>query len=131
MSSFDHDILDLAAREREVDLTTFGRKTGTPSRRTLWIWGDDTRLYIRSGGGLGRDWPQNLLANGRGVLHLAGRDIPVRARHVTDETEARQGADLIKRKYRSDVRRSTAGEPLTPAEQATFELLPDGAQGAG
>ncbi|HEU5329905.1 MAG TPA: nitroreductase/quinone reductase family protein [Thermomicrobiales bacterium] len=130
MTSLPHDILDLAAREREVDLTTFGRKTGTPSRRTLWVWGDGARLYIRSGGGLGRDWPQNLLANGRAVLHLAGRDIPVHARHVTDETEARQGADFIKRKYHSNVRQSAMGEPLTPAEQATFELLPDDVQGA-
>lgn len=130
MPSFSRDILDLAAREREVDLTTFGRKTSLPSRRTLWIWGDGTRLYIRSGGGLDRDWPRNLLANGRAVLHLAGRDIPVRARHVTDEAEARQGADLIKRKYHSDVRQSAAGAPLTPAEQATFELLPPDAHSA-
>ena len=125
MPGFDREILDLAMREREVDLTTFGRKTGKPSRRTLWIWGDGQRLYVRSGQGLGRDWPQNLLANGRGILHVAGRDVPVRARHVTDPAEARAGAAMINRKYASGARASAEGEPLTPAEQATFELLPE------
>lgn len=131
MPGFDRDVLDLAAREREVDLTTWGRKTGKPSRKTIWIWGDGERLFVRAGGGLGRDWPQNLLARGRGVLHLAGRDIPVRARHVTDPAEARQGAELINRKYTSDVQHSSGDEPLTPGEQATFELLPDDSQRAG
>ena len=125
MAGFDRDVLDLAAREREVDLTTWGRRTGKPSRRTSWVWGDGERLYVRAGGGMGRDWPQNLLARGRGVLHLASRDIPVRARHVTDPTEARQGADLIERKYGGAIQRSSGDEPLTPGEQATFELLPD------
>jgi hypothetical protein len=131
MAGFDRDVLDLAAREREVDLTTWGRRTGKPSRKTIWIWGDGERLYVRAGGGMGRDWPQNLLARGRGVLHLAGRDIPVRARHVTDPAEARQGADLVERKYGGAIQRSTGDEPLTPGEQATFELLPDDAAHTG
>jgi hypothetical protein len=111
-----------------VQLTTFGRSTGRPARVTLWIWGDGERLYVRSGGGLARDWPRNLLARGQGILHLAGRDIPVRARHVTDPAEARAGAGLITRKYHASYRPSPAGEPLTPAEAATFELTPDPAR---
>jgi hypothetical protein len=93
---------------------------------TIWIWGDGRRLYIRSGGGMGRDWPQNLRAAGRGILHLAGQDIPVHARHVSDPAEARLGAEWIHRKYAASVQASTEGEPLTPAEQATFELTPEG-----
>jgi deazaflavin-dependent oxidoreductase (nitroreductase family) len=124
--AFDAATIELALREKEVDLTTFGRKTGKPSRRTLWIWGDERRLYIRSGQGPGRDWPQNLLANGRGILHLAGRDIPVRARHVTDAAEARAGAAMVNHKYSAGAAPSADGAPLTPGEQATFELTPDG-----
>ena len=122
---FDAKTLADAAREREVELTTFGRVTGRPARVIVWIWGDGQRLYLRSGGGMQRDWPQNLLARGRGILHLAGRDIPVRGRHVTDPTEARAGNGMLNRKYHASFSPSPEGEPLSPAESATFELTPD------
>jgi deazaflavin-dependent oxidoreductase (nitroreductase family) len=127
MAGFDKATIETALAEREVELTTWGRKTGNPTRVIIWIWGDDRRLYIRSGGGMGRDWPQNLLANGKGILHLAGQDIAVRARHVTDPAEARAGAAMVNRKYATTNAPSAEGEPLTPAEQATFELTPDDA----
>ena len=74
------DLARAAAVAREVDLTTFGRETGRPSRRTIWITTDALgRIHIRSGQGLARDWPRNLLANPRAVLHIDGRDIAVRA----------------------------------------------------
>jgi deazaflavin-dependent oxidoreductase (nitroreductase family) len=121
---FDASILRMAAREKEVELTTFGRATGKPSRRIIWITALDGRLYIRSGLGLTRDWPKNLLANGRGILHMAGKDLPVRARHVTDPAEARALHAPVKQKYNAERRSSRGDEPLTPAEQAVFELLP-------
>ncbi len=124
MAEFSRDILEAAARQREVQITTYGRKTGRPRRVTIWVSGDNGRLFVRSGGGLGRDWPQNLLASGRGVLHLAGMDIPIEAKHVTDVAESRTAADHLVRKYRVNIQRSRGDQPLTPGEQATFELLP-------
>jgi deazaflavin-dependent oxidoreductase (nitroreductase family) len=124
MPGFDRGLLDAIAREQEVDLTTYGRKTGQPSRRTLWILTDGQRVYIRSGGGLRRDWPRNLLANGAGILHVAGRDVPVRARHVSDLVEARAVNTLRNRKYAPGTPEPRADDPPSPAEQATFELLP-------
>jgi deazaflavin-dependent oxidoreductase (nitroreductase family) len=123
---FEPSIYDLAAREKEVELTTYGRKTGKPSRRIIWITALDGKLYIRSGLGLTRDWPKNLLANGRGVLHIGGHDIPVRARHVTEPAEVRSLHAPVKRKYDAERPRSSGDEPLTPAEQAVFELVPAG-----
>ncbi len=125
MAGFDTATIEKALAEREVELTTWGRKTGNPSRVIIWIWGDETRLFIRSGGGMGRDWPQNLLANGKGILHVAGQDIAIRARHVTDPAEARAGAVMVNRKYATTNTPSPEGGPLSPAEQATFELMPD------
>ncbi len=124
MAQFDQTVLDAAARQREVELTTWGRVSGRPARVTIWIWGDGRHLYIRSGAGMSRDWPRNLLARGQGILHLAGRDIPVRARHVVDPAEARAGVTWINHKYGASLQPSREGDPLTPAEQATFELTP-------
>ena len=126
--SFDDAIVAAATSQQEVDLTTFGRTTGRASRRTVWVTPVGSRLYVRSGQGLGRDWPQNLLANGRAILHLEGQDVTVRARHVTDPAEARATAAAVGRKYTTTTNTpSPDSGPLTPAEQATFELLPDGA----
>ena len=124
-NTFDPWVLDAAAREKEVQLTTFGRKSGNPSRRIIWITNFDGRLYIRSGLGLTRDWPKNLLANGRAIVHLDGRDVPVRGRHVTDAEEARAMHAPVKRKYNAQRPSSTGDEPLQPSEQAVFELLPE------
>ena len=121
---FEQSLLDLAAQTKEVELTTYGRVSGKPSRRIIWITAHDGRLYIRSGLGLTRDWPKNLLANGRAVLHIGGTDLPVRARHVTDAEEARSMHAPVKQKYDAARPASTGDDPLTPSEQAVFELLP-------
>jgi deazaflavin-dependent oxidoreductase (nitroreductase family) len=124
MATWDQETLDAAAREREVELTTWGRKSGKPTRVILWIRSTPEQIYIRAGGGMGRDWPQNLLARGRGILHLAGRDIPVRARHVTDMAEARAVNAMGSDKYPA-ANQPAPNDPPTPGEQATFELTPD------
>jgi deazaflavin-dependent oxidoreductase (nitroreductase family) len=125
MAGFEPAVNEAAMREEEIDLTTFGRKSGTPYRKTLYIFSDGRRLFVRAGGGRGRDWPRNLLANARGILHIAERDIPVRASHVTDPAEARAGSALRNRKYQPPIPGSAPGEPLTLAEQAMFELTPE------
>jgi F420H(2)-dependent quinone reductase len=119
-------LAEAADAAQECDLTTFGRKTGRASRRAMWITTDAAgRLFVRSGMGPGRDWPQNLLANQRAILHLGGQDVPVRSRHVTDRAELRASRDAVKRKYGRELPASNDGEPLTPVEQATFELIPE------
>ncbi len=125
MAGFDRAILDAVASEREIELTTWGRKSGNPSRVILWIFGDGERVFVRSGGGLQRDWPQNFLTRGRAILHVGGFDVPVTGQHITDPTLAREVSSMARDKYRSNVQGSHEGEPLTPGESATFQLLPD------
>ena len=107
-----------------MTLTTTGRTSGKPRKVTIWITTDGERLYIRSGAGLGRDWPQNLVAKGEATLRLGGRDLDVTPRHVTDESEARSTSQLARKKYGSYVKPSKPGEPLTKGETAVFELIP-------
>jgi deazaflavin-dependent oxidoreductase (nitroreductase family) len=124
VESFSADPLEAAKREREVKLTALGRKSGKPHQVTIWIATDGKHLYVRSGQGLGRNWPQNLVARGEGVLHVGQTELKVKPRHVTDPVEARLVSGLYKRKYGPFVKASRPNQPLTPGEQATFELLP-------
>jgi hypothetical protein len=124
VGKFDPSVIDGVASEREVELTTFGRSSGRESRRILWAYTDGERVFIRSGGGLGRDWPQNFLANGRGTLHVAGYDVPVEARHVTDLSEARRAGELAQSKYGDAIKVTSGVEEPTLGELATFELVP-------
>jgi len=111
VSTFDHDTVDAAATQREVRLTTFGRKTGKPVAVTIWVVTDGTRLFIRSGRGLDRQWPQNLLARGEGVLRLGKNKVKVMPRRVTDPAQARATSQLYKKKYGSSVKASKPDEP--------------------
>jgi len=124
MNQFGADVLTAAAHEREVQLTTFGRNTGKPRRVTIWTGTDGKRIYIRSGEGMRRHWPQNLLAKGEGVVRLGKNEVEVKPRLVTDPAEARAVSALYRSKYGPFVRPSKPGEPLTLGEQTTFELLP-------
>ena len=71
-----------------------------------------------------RQWLQNLLARGEGVLHIGEMDLKVKPRQVSDPTEARATSALYAHKYGEFVRASKPDEPLTPGEQASFELIP-------
>jgi hypothetical protein len=64
MAAFSPEVLEWAGKDREVRLTARGRKSGKPRGVTIWISTDGRRLYVRSGGGMKRDWPQNLVAGG-------------------------------------------------------------------
>jgi hypothetical protein len=126
MAGFSREIMEAAEREREIEFETFGRETGKPSKVIIWITRSGDSLFIRSGGGMTRDWPRNLLHHGHGVLHLAGEAIPVNARHVEDIAEAKRITRAVQGKYHSgaDGHDQPADAPPVPAELATFELLP-------
>jgi deazaflavin-dependent oxidoreductase (nitroreductase family) len=124
VSDFSNEVIDAAAGEQEVTLTTYGRQTGKPSDVTILIVTDGQRLFILSGQGMVRHWPQNLVARGEGVLHLKGLDVDVKARHVTDPAEARRIFDLYPIKYGGRIPPQKPEDPPRASEQATFELVP-------
>jgi hypothetical protein len=125
MNQFPKDVLDAVAKEKEVQLTTYGRKTGKESSVTIWIVTDGKKVYIRSGQGLKRHWPKNLLERPEGTLQLDGKVVRFKSRHITDPAEARHSSTLYGPKYGTNpVKPSRETEPLTPGEQAAFELVP-------
>ncbi|MEA2643311.1 MAG: hypothetical protein QOG08_337 [Chloroflexota bacterium] len=124
MKQFPKDVLDLVAKEKEVRLTTYGRQTGKESSVTIWVVTDGDKVYIRSGQGLKRHWPKNLLARPEGTLQLDGKVVQFKSRHVADPVEARHSSKLYGPKYGPTVKPSNESDPLTPGEQAAFELVP-------
>ena len=124
MPRFPREVLDAVAQQGEVTLTTTGRKSAKQHTVTIWITTDGEHVFIRSGGGMRRDWPQNLEAGGETSLRVGSNSINVKARHVTDPYEAREISTLVRKKYGFTVRASKPDQPLTPGEQASFELLP-------
>jgi deazaflavin-dependent oxidoreductase (nitroreductase family) len=124
MATFAPDVLRAAGTAREVRLVTTGRKTGKAHRVTIWLTTDGRRLFVRSGGGMRRDWPQNMIAAGAATLEIGGKQVHVKPRHITDPDEARTVSQLVRKKYGFTVRVSKKDQPLTPGEQASFELVP-------
>jgi hypothetical protein len=126
VGTFKQEVFDAAAREREVRLTTYGRETGKPSDVTIFVVTDGERLFILSGQGMVRQWPQNLQARGEGVLHLGALDVKVKALHVTDPAATRMVSELYGSKYGPSFGPPKPGDPPKLGEQATFELIPAG-----
>jgi hypothetical protein len=129
MAQFPQHVLESIRNEREVGLTTYGRKTGKPTTVTVWVVTDGNKVYIRSGQGMRRHWPKNLQERPQGVMQLGGEVVRFRSRHIVDPTEARHSSKLYGPKYgpSSPVKPSNDGDPLTLGEQAVFELLPEDA----
>ncbi len=120
---FESSIFNQAADAREVTLTTYGRKTGNPADVIIWITPVGDSLYIRSGGGMGRDWTRNLEVQPAGSLQVDGLSVPVTVRHVSNLAEAKLVSKACRAKYGDSVFMTPEGE-ASPAETATFEVLP-------
>lgn len=84
-------IQEALKRDRTVDITTLGRKTGRPRRIEIWFHNLDDRIYLTGTPGP-RDWYANLRANPTFAFHLkrtVREDIPARARPIREAAERR------------------------------------------
>ena len=68
-------------RDRTIDITTIGRKSGRPHRIETWFHHVNGEFYLTGSPGR-RDWYANLLAHPTLTFHLKQRvvaDLPARA----------------------------------------------------
>ncbi|QCB92713.1 nitroreductase/quinone reductase family protein [Cellulomonas shaoxiangyii] len=79
------------SRERIIDITTRGRRTGRPRRIEIFFYRAAGATYLCSGAGGGAtDWHANLLAEPDFTFHLKNgirADLPAHATPVTDAAE--------------------------------------------
>jgi deazaflavin-dependent oxidoreductase (nitroreductase family) len=109
------DVLGALRRNRTMDITTTGAKTGRSRRIEIWAWPDGDRLYLTGTPGP-RDWYANLRANPEFTLHLKRgiqADIPAKARPVEGREERRA---ILERLRPAQVDAWTAGAPLVEVE---------------
>jgi deazaflavin-dependent oxidoreductase (nitroreductase family) len=108
-------VLDALARDRTIDITTTGVKSGRPQRIEIWAWVADGTVYLTGTPGR-RDWYANLKANPEFTFHLkrgVQADLPARARPIEERAERR----AIFEKLRPEaVDPWTAGAPLVEVE---------------
>lgn len=88
------------SRGHRIDITTTGRRSGTPRRIEIVFHNIDGRIFISGSPRADRTraWIHNLAADPHLTFHLKGAvqaDLPATARIVTDETERRQLAEWI------------------------------------
>lgn len=78
-------------RERIVDITTTGRRSGRPRRIEIFFYRAHGATYLCSGAGGGpTGWNANLRANPAFIFHLKNgvkADLPAHATPVTDPAE--------------------------------------------
>ena len=115
---------DSGPRERTVDITTIGRRSGTPRRIETWFYRLDGTVYLSGMPGR-RGWAANLEAEPAFTFHLKNgieADLPARATQVVDEPERRrimagllEGLGTVSDAPR-DLERWVAGSPLFAVE---------------
>jgi deazaflavin-dependent oxidoreductase (nitroreductase family) len=113
----DEKVRAALARGGVVDITTTGRKSGSPRRIEIVFHNIDGRIYI-SGipSARRRAWLKNLEARPELTLHLKGQvkaDLPAKARIIEGEAERRLLLAPIARTWRrNDVDTMVRQSPL-------------------
>ena len=100
----NQDVEQALQRDRIIDITTTGRKSGRPRRKEIWFHNLDGRLYITGTPGP-RDWYSNLLANPEFTFHLkqsAQADLAARATPILDQGRRREVIAGIHQKIGGD-----------------------------
>lgn len=113
-----NDVVRALRQSQIIDLTTTGRRTGSPRRIEIFLHSDDGRLYITGmpRADRTRDWIHNVNADPRVVIHLKQTvvaDVPARARVVSDPDERRPLIEAAARRWRrTDVEDMMRHSPL-------------------
>jgi deazaflavin-dependent oxidoreductase (nitroreductase family) len=111
------ELVEALARNRTVDITTTGAKSGRPQRIEIWAWVADGTVYLTGSPGR-RDWYANLKASPAFTFHVKRglqADLPARARPIEDPAERR---DVLTRVLGSsyDLEAWITGSPLVEVE---------------
>ena len=100
----DETIRQALERDRTIDITTIGKKTGRLRRKEIWFHNLGGSFYITGTPG-SRDWYANLVANPEFTFHLkqsVKADLPARATPIVEPDQRREIIAGIIRKIGGD-----------------------------
>ena len=86
------DVSRALEKDRTIDITTTGRKTGRLLRTEIWFHNLEGRLFITGTPGR-RDWMANLVTHPEFTFHLkqsVQADLPARATPILDNSKRRE-----------------------------------------
>lgn len=83
------DVLEQLASQQTIDITTYGRKSGSARRIEIWWFRVGDRFVITGTPGR-RDWLANVANDPRIVIHTKDSDIDAVASVVTDPVFRRE-----------------------------------------
>jgi hypothetical protein len=93
-----NDVTEALARDRVIDITTRGRKSGEQRRIEIWFHRIGERFYITGTPGRPRSWYANLVSEPSFTFHLkqsTTADLPATARPITDPGERESIFDVL------------------------------------
>jgi deazaflavin-dependent oxidoreductase (nitroreductase family) len=116
----DEQVKHALERDRTIDITTRGRKTGQPRRTEIWFHNIEGQLYITGTPG-SRDWYANLLAHPEFTFHLkqsVRADLPAKASPILDQARRRAIIAAIHQKLggQRDLELWVEGSPLVAVD---------------
>ena len=118
----DKEVEEAFGRDRTVDVTTTGAKSGDPQRIETWTWIGNGVVYLTGSPGR-RDWYANVKANPELVVHVKRGepvDLPARARPIEDPAERREVFGRLVESSRSDLEDWIARSPFAELEFTTL-----------
>lgn len=97
----DENIASALKKDRLIDITTIGKKSGKPSKIEIAFHNFGDKIYISGLPGK-RDWYANLVANPDFTFHLkqsAQADISARATPITDAAARKEVLSKVVEKW--------------------------------
>ena len=86
------------ARQRTLDLTHYGRKSGNPYHVTLWFTVEDETMYLATMN-KNRQWCRNVKVRPQVSLKIGQQTFAGEVAVITDVIEGAHVAGLVKKKY--------------------------------
>lgn len=101
-----HSLVTTLKKEREIELTVKGRKSGKPIPRPVWFVLKGTELLLLPVTGTDSQWYRNILQDPRVKINSNGQDLNAKLQTITEKKQVEEVIELFRGKYGSaDVKR--------------------------